>query len=126
MIRPILENKIASLLLLTTLLGALSTFVEFDQVRVVYWNGSTGLYKSWDFYFHFRYLIDFIFVLALLVNKRTWIDVNVIWCYFTCDLIGFGMYKYQGYPEPKMFTIGIFFVTLIVFFLLEIWRRRKL
>ena len=124
--KSIKENRISIVLLSTILIGCISTSLEFSEERVIHWNGKEGDFLSWDFWFQLKYLIGFIFVLALLIKDRTWIDIQMIWCYFACDFIGFLLYKWQGYPEPKALIVSIFFISFSLFLTLNIvWKNKQ-
>ena len=126
----IFENKISLILILTILIGVVSTLPEFPEERVTHWNGHAGMFLEWDFYFSLQPFISIAFVLGYyFVNKKTWIDKVIIPVYIAWDFIGFLMYKYEGWPDDsnrqKLFLVGGFFVTVILFLSLIIYQIKR-
>lgn len=117
------ENKISSILLLTMLLGVISTAFTFpDDVRITHVDGHEGHTLPYAFYFIFHYLIGFAFVAGLLINIRTKIDTWMIQVYLFWDFIGFLSYLYQGWPEPKNLIILGFTTSFVLFVGLNIFK----
>lgn len=114
------RNKISSLLLLTILLGVISTQVPIpDDVRFRHINGEEGHTLPWFVYFTTKYVIGFLFLTMLLIRERTRIDRWMVINYFAWDIVGFFSYFYQGWPEPKMIIVGCFCMSMVIFIMIK-------
>lgn len=115
----ILANKIASVLLLTIVLGMIADKHTPTSEKFIHPTGREGHVLHYFFYFNVKYLIEFILVLGYLIPNRSRNDVIVIYCYLFFDLIGWALYNYNGWPEAKDMIIVHFGLTLVLFFFVK-------
>lgn len=121
MLKNLKNDNVALLLLLTILLGVVATAFEFPQERFVHPSGKEGHYLNYYFHFTFSYIIGFVFV-AIIIMLTTGINRIIACVYLFWDFVGFLLYQYNGWPEPKMLIIIAFSVTLILYIFLKKWK----
>lgn len=122
MLKSIKENKVTSLLLLTMLLGVFFQLVIREMLpanKFIHLSGVVGMSMGWHVYFCFQYLIGFILVLSLLIEKKSELDKKATIIYLIWDIYGFAFYLYIGWPEP---VESIVFSYLFTLFLVVVWK----
>lgn len=120
--RTISNNPISFILILTVVIGYLSTSITWPEGSHIHWNGNTGFYINWHRWMQSNYLIGFL-LLSIGYFTPSPTDKNVLTCYFIFDLLGYLSYEYLGHPEPKELFIWAFCLSLILFILLQIFRK---
>ena len=121
MLRDWKKNKVALLLILTILLGVVSTAFEFPHERFSHPSGKEGHYLNYYFFFTFQYIVGFIFM-GIIISLTKGIDRIIACVYLFWDVVGFLLYQYNGWPEPKMLIISAFSVTLVLYIFLAKWK----
>lgn len=122
-LRELKKHKISIVLLITVLLGVISTAFDFsDTERIIHLTGEKGHTLNYAFFFIFQYLIGFVLIGMLLVKERTQVDKWIVINYLWWDFVGFLSYLYQGWPEPKMLIVLCFCSTIVIFLGLQIFR----
>ena len=112
------KNKVASFLLLTILLGVISTAFNFPEERFLHPSGKEGHYLNYYIYFNTQYILGFILV-GIIISLTKGVNRVVGICYLFWDFVGFLLYQYNGWPEPKILIILAFSTTLITYIILS-------
>ena len=116
------KNKVTYILILTIIVGYLSTYLDFGVGRFEHWNGSEGFTRPWHGWIVCHYIIGFLLCFMSFFECSR-LDKNVLATYIFFDFLGFISYMYAGWPEPKELFIWAFCLSLIVFILLQIFRK---
>lgn len=116
--QTIKRNKVTGLLLLTVVIGVMSTAFDYRNEIVNHPSGKEGHTMKYFVWFVGNYLNGFVLLWALFLNKSE-NDKIVLICYVFWDLIGFFNYLYNGWPEPKELIIISFAASVCLFFIIK-------
>lgn len=126
--KSVVSNPVIFLLIFTVVLNYgywLIPLEWFPEGKFQHYNPPLKPHSYWWFgYFIIDYLVDFSFVIAIIISTKG-ITKDIAISYFLFDLLGMLSYIYQGWPEPTENMVIGFCLSCLVFISLGIWRFLK-
>lgn len=96
------------------LIGVITTNLNLPEVRI------HGMKLSWFSWFIGNYLNGFLLNMCLIFMTKG-IDKIVAIVFLFWDIIGFGLFLVNGWPEPKLLIISGFGFSLVLYLILAKW-----